>query len=688
MSWREKLPELEGFALLPCGAGDKGKAPIDQVTGKHLNNWPDAFFTPDDILAMNGKVKCVGVRPGPDSDNLLFIDIDGASALTFCQEQRCDLKDAGWIIRRTTADDRLKVAFQINDQELEEELSDIGKTVHSTGAGEQLELFWSTGQCVVLGDHKTSGGKYFWEGSPADIDSPTEPWRELIKLLIQITRQRQSSGGQSEKGDWRDCIPCPICGRTEPDCRINANGDMVLCHQGTRWSPPEMKVGETVERDGVTWAMVGDGVNAIGPFSTFKIHAPITRSIPAPTQGVLSELISEITDGWTEKGRLTPANAGMLEQLLSDIPGDRIRFNLLTMEIEIDGQRLSSTEAENAYIRFQQRGYNCSKQSARDALRTSAERFSFHPVRDYLNGLEAVVPQDITRLASTFLRPADSSDAPTIYDRMVFITLIGAVARVMEPGCKFDTCTVLQGKQGIRKTSFWQALFGEYFTTFRGRLDDKDGLLVVHQSWGLELGELDNITGSYRAGQIKNFVTTQCDHFRAPYAAKSESAPRPSVFVGTCNRNDFLHDDTGERRWLIIPVELKGQQKIHTHQLSQIRDGIWKAALDAYRQGALTYLNDEDEQLIEELNRDFTADTLTEGAVQQFLAENSGRDYYDPQQVYLYVSDKLNVPLTDRLKKDIKVDMARTGLDMKRGPADKFGQKRPRKFFRTDLSNP
>ena len=52
MSWREKLPELEGFALLPCGAGDKGKAPIDQVTGKHLNNWPDASFTPDDILAM------------------------------------------------------------------------------------------------------------------------------------------------------------------------------------------------------------------------------------------------------------------------------------------------------------------------------------------------------------------------------------------------------------------------------------------------------------------------------------------------------------------------------------------------------------------------------------------------------------------------------------------------------------
>ena len=160
---------------------------------------------------------------------------------------------------------------------------------------------------------------------------------------------------------------------------------MVLCHQGTRWSPPEMKVGETVERDGVTWAMVGDGVNAIGSFSTFKIHAPITRSCPPGGGGVLPELISAIDDGWTEKGRLTPANAGMLEQLLSDIPGDRIRFNLLTMEIEIDGQRLSSTEAENAYIRFQQRGYNCSKQSARDALRTSAERFSFHPVRDYLN---------------------------------------------------------------------------------------------------------------------------------------------------------------------------------------------------------------------------------------------------------------------------------------------------------------
>ena len=82
---------------------------------------------------------------------------------------------------------------------------------------------------------------------------------------------------------------------------------------------------------------------------------------------------------------------------------------------------------------------------------------------------------------------------------MVQKTLVAAVARVMQEGVKHDTCLVLKGRQGIRKTSFWQVLFGEFFDVFRHGINDKDGLLCVHQSWGLELGELDNITSSYKA---------------------------------------------------------------------------------------------------------------------------------------------------------------------------------------------
>ena len=119
-------------------------------------------------MEMNGDVKSVGTRTGPDADNLLILDIDGASAWGFCQKYKCSLRvRSGWKILRSNAPDRYKIAFQINDSELEELLDGVGKIVRTTGSEpyEQIELFWGKGQwqwqwqCIVLGDH-ISGGHY------------------------------------------------------------------------------------------------------------------------------------------------------------------------------------------------------------------------------------------------------------------------------------------------------------------------------------------------------------------------------------------------------------------------------------------------------------------------------------------------------------------------------------------------
>ena len=85
-NWREKLFELEGLPLLPCGAGKKWKAPLDPKTGRPSTNWQNASFTPEQIMGMKCDVKSVGTRTGPDADNLLILDIDGASAWSFCQK--------------------------------------------------------------------------------------------------------------------------------------------------------------------------------------------------------------------------------------------------------------------------------------------------------------------------------------------------------------------------------------------------------------------------------------------------------------------------------------------------------------------------------------------------------------------------------------------------------------------------
>lgn len=667
MQWREKLPELEGLPLSPCGAGEKYKAPI-------VEDWPNKSFTPAQIAEMNGKVTCVGTRCGPDADNLLIVDIDGSSALGFVQNSGCSITDSGWRITRNNADDRLKCCFQICDSELEELLGDR-KFVHSTGKGEQIELFWSKGQAIVLGDHKSSGGHYCWEGDPKQVGAPPPEWRDLL-LKILLSGPKPSSV-TATSGDWVDCIPCPICGRTEVDCRVHSSGSPLLCHHGSSWKPPEMKPGQMIDRNGVTWAFLQEQETLPGRVaSLFKIHEERPKPTLPPPNGPVAALVRQIPDGRDEKGRSSRLNAGGLTTLLQASGfADRFRFNLLTLEVELDGDELNGSQAETAYVHFQHQGYDITPQAAFDALRTIAEQQSFHPVRDYLDGLRDVEPVDISRLASRYFRPADLSGPQSIYDRMMLKTLVAAVARVVDPGMKHDTCTVLKGGQGLRKTTFWSTLFGAYFAVFRNNINDKDALLCVHQHWGLEMGELDNITSSFKAGALKNFLTTQEDSFRPPYGRKVSKLPRPSIFVGSCNRSDFLHDETGERRWWVIPLELEVGQKIDIDTLIRDRDGIWKAANELFRSGYQTWLDDQDDALNNELNKDFAADSIAEVPVGQYLDRYGAAGPVDKHELEVYVAKELELSV-DKIRKEVKSEMTRRGWTMVRPRNQGVGPRR------------
>jgi len=270
-----KLNQLTGFPLLPCGAGEKFKAPLNIETGKPLTGWETMSFTPNQIGAMSGKVICVGTRCGPDAGNLLILDIDGASAETFCKEQVGSFRGIGWRINRTTDPHRFKLAFRVEDPELLSLLDGVGKIVHTTSQEpkEQVELFWATGQCLILGDHRESGGQYQWQGSPVSIKATPKKWKNLLSELIH-THKQKSRNPKGATDNWRDAIPCPICGRTEPDCRIVDDGSFVQCHKGERWQPPELQVGETIQHGTDIWAYVGDGNNAIGECANFKLEKP------------------------------------------------------------------------------------------------------------------------------------------------------------------------------------------------------------------------------------------------------------------------------------------------------------------------------------------------------------------------------------------------------------------------------
>ncbi len=123
--------------LLPCGAGASFKAPIDPKTGVLLSDWQHSAFTSDELQMMSEKVICIGTRAGQDAGNLLIIDIDGSTALEACADRGASPADSGWIIRRNTADDRLKVAFRVPAEDLHRLKGDaadnlLGKAVLNT----------------------------------------------------------------------------------------------------------------------------------------------------------------------------------------------------------------------------------------------------------------------------------------------------------------------------------------------------------------------------------------------------------------------------------------------------------------------------------------------------------------------------------------------------------------------------
>ena len=235
----------------------------------------------------------------------------------------------------------------------------------------------------------------------------------------------------------------------------------------------------------------------------------------------------------------------------------QFRYNIFTQQIEQEDQVLEGIE--RYYLKLAQMKLKISKEVAIDCVVEVARENEYDPVKSYLEHCANTVdaPAYIDRLATTYLRPQDiHHPEPTLYDNMIKCTLIAAVRRVYEPGCKHDNACVLMGEQGARKSSFWKALGGHFFSDALRDIQSKDDLMVLHRSWIMEWAELDHITNKRHAGQVKAFLSQSTDMFRVPYGKTTEAFPRRGIIVGSTNRTDgFLVDDTGNRRFWVIPVK-------------------------------------------------------------------------------------------------------------------------------------
>lgn len=192
-----------------------------------------------------------------------------------------------------------------------------------------------------------------------------------------------------------------------------------------------------------------------------------------------------------------------------------------------------------------------SKQYYLDSIRNVSMRNKFHPVRDVLNSLKWDGKEYIRYLLPDYLGVEN-----TEYTYQVMrLWMLGAVARIYQPGCKFDYVMILQGGQGLGKSTLIRlmALDDSWFSDSLGNLDSEKAVESLIGTWVIELAELSSFTRT-KSGtdSIKRFTSATEDRCRLPYAKRTENFPRQCVFAGTTNRTDFLIDETGNRRFYII----------------------------------------------------------------------------------------------------------------------------------------
>ena len=209
---------------------------------------------------------------------------------------------------------------------------------------------------------------------------------------------------------------------------------------------------------------------------------------------------------------------------------------------------------------------------------------SFNPVIDYLDSLKWDGKPRLNTWLTTYLGAVPGA-LNSAFGRK---TLVAAVRRIRKPGCKFDQMPVLEGPQDIGKSSAVRILAGDYFRD--EEIISKDSREVQELTNGVWLYEMSELVGLGKRDveHVKNFLSKTHDSARGAYGRMLEDQPRTCIFIGTCNRNDYLGDDTGNRRFWPIPVG-----KIDLARLKEDRDQLWAEANMAEATGETLTLKPE-----------------------------------------------------------------------------------------------
>ncbi|MEA4972353.1 MAG: virulence-associated E family protein [Candidatus Metalachnospira sp.] len=263
------------------------------------------------------------------------------------------------------------------------------------------------------------------------------------------------------------------------------------------------------------------------------------------------------------------------------------------------------------YVPFSSRNHDVSFLKVADDRR-------FHPIRDYLDGLPKW--DENKRLEYLLVRYFNADDTPYVH-AITRKTFVGAVARIYKPGTKFDSVPVLDGEQGIGKSTFFKDLVGDQYysdTLSLTDMNDKSGAEKLQGFWIVEIGEL---AGMKKADieKVKAFISTTDDKYRPSYGKTVESHPRQCIIIASVNgERGYLRDITGNRRFWVVKCSRKEQ--IMTWNFSENdRAQIWAEAKFYYQNGEKLYLEGDMLRAAEYAQREAMELDERQGMVEEYL---------------------------------------------------------------------
>ena len=365
----------------------------------------------------------------------------------------------------------------------------------------------------------------------------------------------------------------------------------------------------------------------------------------------------------TEKGGVRNSIRNCLTVFQYDpLLAGALAYNLLTDRTDlvkpIGCQRppgTSMTDTDMKYIRlYLEETYGLtSERKIADAADLAAHQNSYHPVRDYLNGLV----WDGTERIRFCLRHFLGAAADTYTCEALKLFLLGAIHRAYRPGCKFEVMLCLVGGQGAGKSTFFRllAVRDEWFSDDLRRLDDDNVYRKLQGHWIIEMSEMIATANAKSIEEIKSFLSRQKEVYKIPYETHPADRPRQCVFGGTSNALDFLPlDRSGNRRFLPVLVNPE-QAEVHILEdeaasrayISQ----LWAEAMALYRAGRwkLTF-SPELVRYLKDHQRDFMPEDTKAGMILAYL-DRCTSDVVCSKQLY---REALNHPFDEPKQWEIR----------------------------------